>query len=90
MHTRVAGKFRHQVVNESEGQRHGCRSMRWKSALSEILEPDTLDAVSSSHSNVSTWYIVVVILNISLTLTLDKIDEVQEGEDSEFYNSSHF
>ncbi|KAK4567639.1 hypothetical protein RGQ29_003409 [Quercus rubra] len=51
LHTRVAGKFRHQVVNESEGRRHGCRSMRWKSALSEILEPDTLDAVSSSHSN---------------------------------------
>lgn len=77
-------------MNESEGQHHGRRSMRWKSALSEILEPDTLVAASSSNSNVSTWCIVVVNLNNSLTLTLDKRDEVQEVEDSELYYSLHF
>ncbi|XP_059451230.1 uncharacterized protein LOC132182038 [Corylus avellana] len=49
-HTRAAGELRSQVVSESEGRHPGCRSVRWKSALSDIRETDNLDAESSPHS----------------------------------------
>ncbi|XP_034676429.1 uncharacterized protein LOC117907138 isoform X5 [Vitis riparia] len=40
---RVVGDLRHQAVNESEVDYHGSKSVRWKSALDDIREPDTLD-----------------------------------------------
>ncbi|KAE8022305.1 hypothetical protein FH972_008115 [Carpinus fangiana] len=49
-HTRAAGELRSQVVSESEGRQPGCRSVRWKSALSDIRETDNLDAESSPRS----------------------------------------
>ncbi|KAK3229939.1 hypothetical protein Dsin_001820 [Dipteronia sinensis] len=48
-HTRVAGNMRNQAVNESRGHLHHLKSMRWKSALSDITEADTLDSDSMIH-----------------------------------------
>ncbi|KAG2714119.1 hypothetical protein I3760_03G011100 [Carya illinoinensis] len=50
-HTRVAGELKDEVASESEYQHHRCRSMRWKSALSDIEEIDSVDAELSPHSN---------------------------------------
>ena len=41
-----------------------------KSALIDIIEPNTLDTELSPHSNVITWYIAFVIINIYLPLTM--------------------
>ncbi|KAF5479425.1 hypothetical protein F2P56_000245 [Juglans regia] len=50
-HTRVAGELKDEVASESECQHHRCRSMRWKSVLSDIEEIDSVDAELSPHSN---------------------------------------
>ncbi|KAL0360005.1 UNVERIFIED_CONTAM: hypothetical protein Sradi_3685000 [Sesamum radiatum] len=48
---RVATNLRHQAVNKSEGHRDRCNSMRWKTVLSELREPDVLDAQPEMHSD---------------------------------------
>ncbi|XP_043718878.1 uncharacterized protein LOC122666849 isoform X2 [Telopea speciosissima] len=49
-HLRVDKNLKHQAVSESEAYCHGTRTMRWKSALSEITEPDPLHADSRQDS----------------------------------------
>ncbi|KAL5845828.1 hypothetical protein ACOSQ3_009352 [Xanthoceras sorbifolium] len=49
--TRVAGDSRHQAVNESKGHHRGSKSMRWKSALSDITEADIPEHESRLDSN---------------------------------------
>ena len=41
-----------------------------KSAINDIIEPNTLDTELSPHSNVITWYIAFVIINIYLPLKM--------------------
>ncbi|KAF5479426.1 hypothetical protein F2P56_000246 [Juglans regia] len=47
----IAGELKDEVASESECQHHRCRSMRWKSVLSDIEEIDSVDAELSPHSN---------------------------------------
>lgn len=56
---RVVGDLRHQAVNESEVDYHGSKSVRWKSALDDIREPDTLDTGLQPDSIVSFWCVLL-------------------------------
>lgn len=51
-HTRIAGGSGHQVANGSKGRHPGSKSVRWKSALRDIIEED-LDSGSRPRTNVS-------------------------------------
>ncbi|XP_044510937.1 uncharacterized protein LOC123229295 isoform X1 [Mangifera indica] len=42
--TRISGKLRLKAVNASKGHHHGSKSMRWKSALRDIMEADNSDS----------------------------------------------
>ncbi|KAL0456325.1 UNVERIFIED_CONTAM: hypothetical protein Slati_0971700 [Sesamum latifolium] len=48
---RVATNLRHQAVNKSGVHRDRCNSMRWKTVLSELREPDALDAEPETDSD---------------------------------------
>ncbi|XP_042483388.1 uncharacterized protein LOC122063748 isoform X2 [Macadamia integrifolia] len=49
-HLRVNKNLKHQAPSESEAYCHGSRTMRWKSALSELTEQDALDDESRQDS----------------------------------------
>ncbi|KAL0314084.1 UNVERIFIED_CONTAM: hypothetical protein Sangu_2252800 [Sesamum angustifolium] len=48
---RVARNLRHQALNKSGVHRHPCNSMRWKTILSELREPNALDAEPEMDSD---------------------------------------
>lgn len=52
IHTRIAGASGRQVANGSKGHHHGSKTVRWKSALHDIIEED-LDSGSRPQTNVS-------------------------------------
>ncbi|KAH9781458.1 hypothetical protein KPL71_008496 [Citrus sinensis] len=49
-HTRIAGGSGHQVANGSKGRHPGSKTVRWKSALRDIIEED-LDSGSRPRTN---------------------------------------
>lgn len=49
-HTRIAGGSGHRVANGSKGRHPGSKTVRWKSALRDIIEED-LDSGSSPRTN---------------------------------------
>ncbi|KAH9725368.1 hypothetical protein KPL70_007858 [Citrus sinensis] len=49
-HTRIAGGSGHRVANGSKGRHPGSKSVRWKSALRDIIEED-LDSGSRPRTN---------------------------------------
>lgn len=51
-HTRIAGGSGHRVANGSKGRHPGSKTVRWKSALRDIIEED-LDSGSRPRTNVS-------------------------------------
>lgn len=50
IHTRIAGASGRQVANGSKGHHHGSKTVRWKSALHDIIEED-LDSGSRPQTN---------------------------------------
>ncbi|KAF6167016.1 hypothetical protein GIB67_041271 [Kingdonia uniflora] len=49
-HRRRARSFKHQDINASGSHDHGSRSIRWKTALRDIREPDAFDTESRKDS----------------------------------------
>ncbi|KAH9781456.1 hypothetical protein KPL71_008483 [Citrus sinensis] len=90
-HTRIAGGSGHQVANGSKGRHPGSKTVRWKSALRDIIEED-LDSGSRPRTNIQkeTWLLIQYDVTGNLEVSQDPVEEQDQAQPLvSFEESSH-